>query len=230
MQLTQPTFNRQIKLLHAVASLFLMATLSSCMYSQKKAQRLFIQSKEKRYDVIIVPGIPLENNQWNRIMRGRIYWAKYLYDQGIAKNIIFSGNAVYTPYYEGKVMSLYAIKIGIPKEHVYYETQAEHSVENIFYSYRKARSLGFNTIAIASDPFQTKTLRRFAQKRLDPNINVIPFVTDTLRMLEPTMSNPVVDFSEAYKKDFVSLKKREGFFKRLKGTFGKNIKDSLPKK
>jgi len=59
-------------------------------------------------------------------MKGRVYWSKYLYDRGIGKNIMYSGNAVYTPYFEGEIMALYAKAIGIPPEHIYTELKAEH--------------------------------------------------------------------------------------------------------
>ncbi|MBC7887757.1 MAG: YdcF family protein [Ferruginibacter sp.] len=179
-----------------------------------------------QYDIIVVPGAPLENDQWSRTMRGRIYWAKYLYDRGITKNIMFSGSAVYTPYYEGIIMAQYAIAIGIPAEHVFYETKAEHSTENIYYSVIKANELGFKKIALASDPFQTKTLRSFTRKKLNRDIGMLPMVMDTMKMLEPAMIDPVIDIKKAFKKDFVSIKNRQGFFKRLKGTMGYNIKDS----
>jgi len=41
--------------------------------------------------------------------------------------------------------------------------------------------------------------------------------------MEPEMTDPVINAEPAYRKDFVSLKKREGFWKRLRGTLGKNI-------
>ena len=181
------------------------------------------------YDVIVVPGVPLEDGVWSRTMKGRIYWAKYLYDQGMTKNIMFSGSAVYTPYYEGIIMSLYAKALGIPADHIYYETEAEHSTENIYYSYEKAKSLGFKKIALASDPFQTKLLSRFTRKKISTKVDMLPLVKDTLKMLESTMIDPVIDIEKAYKENFVSIKKRESFFKRLQGTLGHNIKDSTGK-
>ena len=38
------------------------------------------------------------------------------------------------------------------------------------------------------------------------------------------MIDPVIDIQKAFNKDFISIKKRQGFFKRLKGTMGYNIK------
>ena len=210
---------------------FLISLLfNACSYSAKTTRRLLTEAQNTSYDLIVVPGVPLENGKWSRTMKGRIYWAKYLYDRGIARNVMFSGSAVYTPYYEGMVMALYAIAIGIPQENVFYETQAEHSTENIYYSYLKARQLGFDKIALASDPFQTKLLRRFARKKLSPDIAMLPMVKDTIKLLEPTMLDPVIDIQKAYLDDFISLRKRENFIKRLRGTLGYNIKDSVAKK
>ncbi len=196
----------------------------SCSYSSKAAKRLLDDSKKKQYDIIVVPGVPFENGKWDRVMKGRVYWAKYLFDNGITKNIIFSGSSVYSPYYEGMIMALYAEALGIPKENIFYETEAEHSTENLYYSYHKAKKLGFTTIALASDQFQTKTLRSFAHKRLSRDIGMIPLLTDTLNTLLPKMIDPEIDSQKAFNKNFVSIKQREGFFKRLKGTMGYNIK------
>ena len=177
----------------------------------------------RTYDMIIIPGLPLEDSLvWSRIMRGRVYWSKFLYDKGIAKNIMYSGGAVHSPYYEAIVMALYAEAIGVPKEHIFTELKAEHSTENLYYSYKKSKQLGYKTIAIASDPFQTKQLRSYAHLRLSRDIGILPFVIDTMRMIEPQMRNPVIDYKLAFKKDFVSLKQRQSGWKRFKGTMGWN--------
>jgi len=206
--------------------LYPVLTLLSCSFSAKTSKRIFSEVSKKQYDIIVVPGVPFENESWSRTMKGRIYWSKFLFDKGIAKNVMYSGSAVYTPYYEGIIMALYAQAIGIPKENIFTETKAEHSTENIYYSYKKAKQLGFKTIALASDPFQTKTLRKFARRKLSPDIDVIPFVVDTLKMIEPSMTDPKIDFQQAFCEDFMSIKKREGPFKRLLGTYGKNIDTS----
>ncbi|MES2777871.1 MAG: YdcF family protein [Bacteroidota bacterium] len=197
--------------------------LSSCSYSSKASQALFDKAKTQVYDVIVVPGIPLENGTWSRVMKGRVIWAKYLYDQGIAKNIIFSGAAVSSPYNEAVVMGLYAMALNVPKEHVFAEKTAEHSTENIYYSYHMASQLGFKKVALASDPFQTKLLRKFTRKRVSPAVDMIPFVIDTLKTIDD-LPDPSIDITQAFEKDFVPLKKKYGFFKRLKGTLGYDIK------
>jgi len=199
-------------------------SLISCAYSSKATKKLYRQALEKKpYDVIIVPGVPFENGKWGRVMKGRIYWSKYLYDQGLTRNIIYSGSDVYSPYVEGEIMAAYAVALGIPKEHIFSETRAEHSTGNVYYSYLLARKLGFKKIALASDPFQTRMLRRFTRKKVSDSIDLIPMVEEHLRKMEPEMTDPVINAEPAYRKDFVSLKKREGFWKRLRGTLGKNI-------
>lgn len=157
---------------------FLM--LISCTYSSKATRRLYRQAlRKKPYDVVIVPGVPFENGQWGRVMKVRVYWSKFLYDHGVARNIIYSGNAVYTPYAEGQIMAMYAIALGIPKEHVYSEVRAEHSTENVYYSYQLARKLGFRSMALASDPSQTHLLRKFTRKKVSADIDLIPMVEDS---------------------------------------------------
>ncbi len=197
--------------------------LCSCSFSSRTARRLFNEAARKQYDIIIVPGVPLENGKWSRTMKGRVYWSKYLFDCGIAKNIMYSGSAVYTPYYEAQVMALYAKAIGIPEKNIYTELKAEHSTENVYYSYRKAKKLGFNKIALASDPFQTKMLRGFIRQKLNNDVDLIPFVIDTLKVMEPEMTDPEINYQEAFNTGFKSLTERESFWKRLRGTRGMNI-------
>lgn len=205
-------------------SLFIfLCMVSSCSFSSKTTARYLQKAFTQSYDMIAVPGVPFTEAGWDSTMKARVYWSKYLYDKGIAKNIMYSGTAVSTAYYEGWIMALYAIAIGIPKEHVFSETKAEHSTENLYYSYLKAKKLGFNHIALATDPYQAKQLRRFARVKINSNVGLIPIVFDTLRAMQSIMIDPVIDYRQAYKKDFVPLKSRESFWKRLRGTMGKNI-------
>jgi len=179
------------------------------------------------YDAIIVPGVPFKNNTWDKIMKGRIYWAKFLYDKGIAKNIIFSGSSVYTPYYEAEIMRLYAIELGIPPGNIFTEKKAEHSTENAYYSYKYGKKSGFNRMALASDPFQSKMLKKFIRKKVSKDVGIIPFVIDTLKKIEPTMTDPVINYEQAFNKNFISIKKRDSFWKRMRGTIKGNIDKTL---
>jgi vancomycin permeability regulator SanA len=89
--------------------------------AQKKFNKALYQTP---YDAIIVPGVPLENGMWSPTMKARVYWSVYLYKKGIAKNIIYSGSAVYTPYIEAQVMALYAEQLGVPKGTYFYRKRS----------------------------------------------------------------------------------------------------------
>ncbi len=67
------------------------------------------------YDAIIVPGVPYDGEHWSATMQIRVHWSNYLYQQGYTKNIIYSGGAVYSKYYESKTMALFGEGLGIPK-------------------------------------------------------------------------------------------------------------------
>jgi len=205
-----------------------LLTVTGCAFSQRKSRKMLQKAKEKKYDVIIVPGLPYENGAWNQLMQGRVYWAKYLYDTGVAKKIMFSGGAVYSPHYECKIMGLYAEALGVPKEDILIEKMAEHSSENAYYGYHKGKNLGYSKIAIASDPFQTKMLKPVIRKKIGKeNIDLIPFVFDTLSQHHTEDANSVkINDSSAFEPNFQSIKERESFFKRVAGTMGKNINES----
>jgi len=197
-------------------------TFSSCTFPGV-AERSYAKAQEKKpYDVIIVPGLPYDKEKTSAVMRMRLYWAKYLYDQGIARNVIFSGGAVYTPFVESIAMKVIADSLGIPSKFTFSETEAEHSTENVYYSWKMARGLGFKKIALATDPFQTAVLKAFIRKHT-PGVDVIPIVFDKIDVKGKEL--PVIDTTSSYKNNFVSIKERESFFERMRGTFGKRVKE-----
>lgn len=201
--------------------IFAFTLFSSCgslIHSSKKTFNNSLQNKP--YDVIIVPGYPFDGKNWNMVLQMRVIWSNYLYQNGITKNIIFSGSAVYTPYVESKIMALYAAEMGIPKGHIFTECNAEHSVENLYYSYCLARDLGFKKIALATNSMQTNQLRGFI-KKYKFKVNYLPIILDTLKKLDQT--EPVINPIQAKVENFIALPKKQSFYKRLKGTFGAYI-------
>lgn len=205
--------------------LFSFYLINACSYSANTTKRMLDESQDAKYDIIVVPGVPFDSavGKWSRTMKARVYWSKYLYDKGVTRNVMYSGSSVYTPYYEGEIMAMYAEAIGIPKKHIYTETKAEHSTENIYYSYHKAKKLGFKKIALASDPFQTRMLSQFTHTKVSPDVELIPIVFDTLKTMEPQMVDPPIDYQRAFNKDFVSITHRENFWERLRGTMGNKL-------
>jgi hypothetical protein len=175
----------------------------------------------KQYDVVIVPGIQFVEPVWDRVLQMRLIWAKHLYDKGLTKNIMTSGSSVYTPYVEAKVMAEYLVAMGVPREHIIIEDKAEHSTENLWYGWKLAKRKGFKSIALASDPFQSKMLWGFAKRRTHGEVKFLPVLVDTLRTLPHP--SPTINYNDLKLQNFVPITERESKWKRLKGTIGLNI-------
>src|SRR5690606_7815645 len=170
--------------------------------------------------VIIVPGYPFQDSAWHDIMKIRVYWSAYLYNNGYTKNVIYSGAAVYTPFVESKIMKAYGMALGIPGDSIFVDTLAKHSTENLYYSYQLAKKLGFEKIALATDPFQNAPLARFATSN-GIDVDFLPIVFDTLRLIDKP--DPEIDYSKASVGNFVPLPEKLSFFERLNGTMGNKI-------
>jgi len=183
-----------------------------------------IACSKKPYDVIIVPGFPHDSGTVNGILNERIKWTNYLYKNGYAKNIIFSGSAVHTPYIEAKIMRLLALQSGIKDENIFIETKAEHTTENLYYSCVLADELGFKTIGFATEPAQSSFMKPFRRK-FKLKLDFVPVVTDSINSipLKP------IDESSAFVSNFIPLKKREGALKSLLGTKGQRVKKEIRK-
>lgn len=177
--------------------------------------------KDTPYDAVIIPGVPYADSSMSDVMNFRVRWAKQLYDDGIAKNIIFSGSAVYTPYVEAKIMAMMGEKLGIPAEHIFVEDKAEHSMENLYYGYLLAQKQGFGRIAVASDQFQTAMLEYFHERFRIYGIGFIPIPFSFLRNMDKT--HIMVDAEKAKVENFVSLRDRKTFSQRFRGTKGQNV-------
>jgi uncharacterized SAM-binding protein YcdF (DUF218 family) len=200
-----------------------MLGLTSCLLFKPSARKMTRRALEahKEYDAIIVPGIPFTEPAWDRVLQMRLIWAKHLYDKGIAKNIITSGSSVYTPYVESRIMAQYLIAMGVPEENIYMEDRAEHSTENLWYGYKLAKRLGFQSIALSSDPFQSKMLYRFAKKKTKKRVYFLPVIFDTLRGLPH--DTPAIRHQDLKLKEFVPITEKYSRWQRFKGTMGRNI-------
>jgi len=203
--------------------ILLLIALQSCFFfGPSPRKRLYHIEKIKPIDVAIIPGLPLKHGTWDTLLKSRIIWAKYLYKKGLVSRLLFSGNAVYTPWMEGPSMALFAEKLGVKREDILIDTVAEHSTENLFYSYHQAKKLGYKTIAVATDPFQCAMLHKFARKNFKEKIYFIPIVYDSIR---PQMNIEVtIDTLITYKSNFIPISQKQNYRNRFKGTAGKNIK------
>ena len=205
-----------------VCVIILTFILSGCTFSRYAKKSYEYAEKNKPYDAIIVPGLPYDGDNTSSVLNMRMLWAKYLYDEGFTKNIIFSGSAVYTPFVESIAMKVMSDSMGIPANVTFAETEAEHSTENVYYSWKMAQGLGFKKVALATDPFQAAMLRSFVRKHT-PDVEIVPVVYDKIDVEE--FSLPQIDTTSSFRRDFVSIKERETFFQRLRYTFGKRIRE-----
>lgn len=176
--------------------LFSILIVSSCSLDRVVHRKNKKGYKHAPYDVMVVPGYPYDAPSNKELFATRLHWAKTLYDRGIAKNIIFSGDAVHTPYYEGKLMKLFAIQLGIPAEHVFSEDEALHTTENIKYSKKLADKLGFKKIVFATDPYQFSYMTSLVNF-LAPGTPLLTFPTDSMAYYS-TYQLPEVDIQSAF--------------------------------
>jgi hypothetical protein len=197
--------------------MFIAACSSAKLYRRAVAAR--------PYDVIIVPGVPFNGKDWDLKMKGRVIWADYLIKNGIARNVIFSGAAVYTPYMEARVMALYARALGMPDSCIYTEEKAEHSTENVYYSYLMAKRLGFRKMALATDPYQSNMLKGFIKRHHLP-VARIPFRISILVKIDDV--HPLIDAAPARVEPFRPITETQSRKYRRNGTRGKNIVFDLP--
>ncbi len=198
--------------------------LTHCSFKRYTRKSFSKAMEAKPYDVIIVPGVPFEPGKEHDVMKMRLYWAYYLYQHNFTEHIIFSGSAVYSPYVEGIVMKVMADSLKIPTNKTFSETTAEHSTENVYYSMKMAKAMGFTKIALATDPFQSKMVESF-MKKYCPDVESIPIFFDSLDISNKEL--PLIDPRSAFVTDFVSIKERQGFWERFRGTRGKRIVDEV---
>lgn len=197
--------------------------LPSCFFLGPTPRKLF-QTAElvKPIDIAIIPGLPLYHGKLDTLLKSRLLWSHFLFKKGIVSNVLYSGNAVYTPWVEGSSMALFANLLGIENENILIDTIAEHSTENLFYGYQLAKKMGYKTIAIATDPFQCAMLHKYAKKNFNETIYFIPIIYDSIK---PQMNMCLeIDTTLTIKKNFIPITERLDSKDRLKGTTGKSIK------
>ena len=197
--------------------------ISSCNIKRSAIKTYNRYAANAPYDVIIVPGLPYDSTKTDILLKVRMLWAKHLFEKGIAKNIIFSGAAVHTPWVEAMVMKTIADSLGIPVANIFVEDKAEHSNENIYYSYKLAKQMGFNKIALATDPFQNFFLQSFIEKNT-PDLAQLPASVDSFSNYD-SIGLPHITASDALVANFIPLEERESRWERLCASFSDDVKE-----
>ena len=180
----------------------LLLAYIGCSLDSRVAKANAKYMKRAPFDAIIVPGFPYLQVKDEILFNVRMNFAKELYEKGIAKNIIFSGAAVHSPYIEGKIMKIIADSLGIPANHTFVEDKALHSNENAINGTRLAHKLGFKNIAVATDPYQFAYMV-YLLKFYTSSTAIISFFTNQMPVDMQPM--PRVDTTQAYVKNFVPI-------------------------
>ncbi len=162
--------------------------------------------KNAPFDVVIVPGMPYDTAKINPLFKGRMLWAQELYDKGIARNIIFSGSAVHSPYIEGIIMKMMADRMGIPSGNTFIEDKALHTHENISYGIKLAQEMGFTNIAVATDPIQALLVKRHT-KNYKSRVHILPFSMKSMSGYY-NITLPEIPSEHAFVENFIPLKDR----------------------
>ncbi len=199
----------------------LLLFFPSCFFlGPSPRKRLLHTSSIRPIDVAIIPGLPLVKGQWDTLLKTRVLWSVFLYKKGYVKNLIYSGNSVYTKWVEGKAMAQYALLLGVKPENIFVDTLAEHSTENLYQGYKLAHKNGFKTIALASDPFQCAMLYRFSKKKFTEEIYFLPVISDSIS--SQYTCNPAIDSNKCVNPFFIPIEERQSYRQRMNGTQGKN--------
>jgi uncharacterized SAM-binding protein YcdF (DUF218 family) len=210
-----------LKTKYCLLILLLLSAMSGALARKGPGKALQKAAGLIPFDAVIIPGVPYNGRSWDSVMKARVLWSFILYKNGYVRNIIYSGGAVYTPYYEAKIMGLYARALGIPARNIFYDTAARHSTENVYYSYLLARKLGFKTIALGTDPFQSFMLHGFTRRRFGSPIYHLPFIIDSLAVYNS--ARPVINPASAKAANWTSLKDQQSALQRFRGTIGRTI-------
>lgn len=208
---------------------FFLVFQSSCMIIQGNSL-LRHAEKDGGFDAVIIPGVPYNDSTTLDVMNLRVRWAHYLYSKGIARNLIFSGSAVYSPYVEACIMAMMAEDIGIPAKHIYLEEKAEHSTENMYYGYWLAQENGLRRVAVASDPFQTFMLSETNERFQLDEISFLPMPRWFIRKFNTHKAIEVNPESAYVGANFIPLPSRKSPLQRFRGTLGKGVKNEIKKK
>lgn len=153
-----------------IAALSLTAAGISIVY--------FADTDEKcECDAVIVLGAAMYNGEVSPVFRERINHGIWLYENGFADYIIFTGG-----FPKGGTMSEsraameYALEKGVPEEAIFIEELSTITEENMLYAEKIMEENSFETAIIVSDPLH---MRRAMLMAKDYGITAYPSPTPT---------------------------------------------------
>src|SRR4051812_37617259 len=105
------------------------------------------------FDAIIVLGTPaLPDGTPSPEQRERTLEGIREFKAGIAPHLIFTGAAAHNQFVEAHTMATLALAQGVPTDAILEESQAQNTVQNIFYSQRIMAAHGWTSAEVVSSP------------------------------------------------------------------------------
>ncbi|MFD1888170.1 YdcF family protein [Paenibacillus wenxiniae] len=115
-------------------------------------------------DAAIVLGAAVDGDQPSPVFRERIRHAVWLYKQELVRNIIFTGGTDHASQpSEAEVARRYAITQGVKEDDIFTDTTSRWTTENIQHAAAIARSHGWQTFTLVSDPLHMRRAQLIAE-------------------------------------------------------------------
>lgn len=109
---------------------------------------------QTHFDALIVLGYPaLGDGSPSPEQRERVLEGVREYKAGVAPRIIFTGGAAHNAFTESHVMAMLARSQGVPPAAVIEESQAQNTIQNIYYSAQILRGHGWTSAEIISTSY-----------------------------------------------------------------------------
>lgn len=133
-----------------IVFLFLITVIIN-LYVILTTRKLIDNKKiDKDFDCILVLGAGIRNNYPSPMLEDRLLASIKLYQDGIAKKIIVSGDHQYKDYDEVNVMKNYLIEKGIPSEDIFMDHAGLSSYDSM---YRAKKIFKANKIMVVTQKY-----------------------------------------------------------------------------
>lgn len=172
-------------------------------------------------DVVLVPGCPsrddgaLSGCQWQRVL-----WAHRLWEAGVTRAFLTSGNAVYNRYVEAEAIEAGLVALGVPAEAVHRETQALHTDENASFALDIFEERGWTRYGVASHGGHARGVNAFWKGwGAEPGV-VFPMDMDWMQT-QMGQPKPDVRTEPVPADEWLPLKERERELNRRAGKRGR---------
>ena len=127
------------------------------------------------FDTIIVLGTPSRlDGTPSPEQRERVLEGVREYKAGIAPHIIMTGGAAHNHFVEAHTMAQLAASEGVPPADIVEESQAQNTIQNIFYTAQIMRQKRWSSAEVISSPYHLgrTSLILMAFNRRQPSLNI----------------------------------------------------------